>query len=113
MRALRDEATSWDPANSGRVGESSTGNSQGSLKSRPPLYPTRLEGAPILPLRRTAPDGGHRGAVNAPGSQGRSWCARILNPEGESAYANDEPFTSRIANRVIYGRPGGHSVGPM
>src|SRR5450631_1643949 len=47
---------------------------------------------------RDGPRRGTSGAVDAPDSGGRSWCARTLNPEGECAYPNDEPFGWPIAN---------------
>src|SRR5450631_2679 len=53
--------------------------------------------------RQTAPTKddprrGTSGAVGAPDSGGRSWCAGTLNPKGECAYPNDEPFGGPNAN---------------
>src|SRR5450631_1314230 len=47
---------------------------------------------------RDGPRRGTSGAVDAPDSGGRSWCAGTLNPEGECAYPNDEPFGGPNAN---------------
>jgi hypothetical protein len=47
---------------------------------------------------RGGPRRGTSGAADAPGSGGRSWCARTLNPEGECAYPNYYAFWGVNAN---------------
>jgi len=57
-------------------------------------------GNPHMAENRDGPRRGTSGAVDAPDSGGRSWCAGTLNPEGECAYPNDEPFGWSNANGV-------------